>query len=172
MEKWDLYTVDRKKTSQTMIRGDKIPDGLYRLAIHVCIFNSEGKMLIQKRQSSKDTWPNKWDVTVAGSAISGETSIMAAEREVYEELGLKICLANKSPSLTINFNEGFIDVYLLNMDLDLDTLKLQDEEVKAVSWANIDEIKTMIKEKKFIPYYNSLIDLLFDMRNQFGSIKK
>lgn len=28
-----------------------------------------------------------WDLTVGGSAISGDTSQMAAEREVYEEIG-------------------------------------------------------------------------------------
>lgn len=41
MELWDLYTKDRIKTNQTMIRGDKQPEGVYRLVVHVCIFNSK-----------------------------------------------------------------------------------------------------------------------------------
>lgn len=83
MEIWDLYTKDRIKTEETMVRGEKITKGFYRLVVHVCIFNSQGEMLIQQRQLFKSSWPNMWDVTVGGSAISGDTSQSAAEREVY-----------------------------------------------------------------------------------------
>jgi isopentenyldiphosphate isomerase len=124
MEIWDLYTKDREKTNQTMIRGENVPEGFYRLAVTVCIFNSEGKMLIQQRVSFKDDWPNLWDVSCAGSSISGDTSQTAAEREVLEELGLKINLENERPHLTNYFADGFNDIYILNMDLDLSKLKL------------------------------------------------
>ena len=132
MEIWDLYTKDREKTNKTMVRGENVPEGFYRLAVTVCIFNSEGKMLIQQRVSFKDDWPNLWDVSCAGSAISGDTSQTAAEREAFEELGLKINLENERPTLINLFDEGFDDVYVLNMDVDLSTLNLQPEEVQNV----------------------------------------
>ena len=53
MEIWDLYTKDRIKTEETMVRGEKITKGFYRLVVHVCIFNSRGEMLIQQRQPFK-----------------------------------------------------------------------------------------------------------------------
>ena len=53
MEAWDLYTQDRVKTGQTMLRGDPVPEGLFHLQVHVCIFNEQGEMLIQQRQSTK-----------------------------------------------------------------------------------------------------------------------
>ena len=53
MELFDLYTRDRVKTGRTMVRGDKVPEGLYRLVVHVCIFDPEGRMLIQQRQPFK-----------------------------------------------------------------------------------------------------------------------
>ena len=46
----DLYTADRIPTGQTILRGDKPPADRYRLVVHVCIFNSKGEMLIQKRK--------------------------------------------------------------------------------------------------------------------------
>ena len=161
MEIWDLYTENREKTNQTMIRGEKVPEGFYHLSVTVCIFNSEGKMLIQQRVPTKDDWPNLWDVSCGGSAISGDTSQMAAEREAFEELGLKINLENERPTLINLFDEGFDDVYVLNMDVDLSTLKLQPEEVQNVKWASKEEIFSMIDDGSFIPYHKSWIDILF-----------
>ena len=166
MEIWDLYTKDRIKTDEKMVKGEKIIKGLYRLVVHVCIFNSQGEMLIQQRQSFKNSWPNMWDLTVGGSAISGDTSQLAAEREVYEEIGYKLSLDEIRPALTINFQEGFDDIYLIQKDIEISNLCLQYEEVKAVKWASKEEILSMINEETFIPYHKSLIELLFVIKDK------
>lgn len=169
MEIWDLYDEDRIKTGETMVRGEAIPKGFYHLVVHVCIFNSRGEMLIQQRQPFKSGWANRWDVTVGGSAVSGDTSQVAAEREVAEEIGYQISLEGIRPSLTINFDDGFDDFYLVQQDLDITKLKLQYEEVQAVKWASRDDILTMIDDETFIPYHKSLIELLFFMRDKMGT---
>ena len=168
MEIWDLYTKDRINTDKTMVRGTQIPNGFYRLVVHICIFNSQGEMLIQQRQPFKSGWSNMWDITVGGSAISGDTSKSAAEREVYEEIGYKLSLDGIRPALTINFDEGFDDIYLIQQDIDITKLKLQYEEVKAVKWASKEKILSMIDEEIFISYHKSLIELLFSMRSYPG----
>ena len=86
MELWDLYTENREKTEKTMVRGEKIPDGYFRMVVHVVIFNSDGEMLIQKRQPFKSGWSGMWDITVGGSAIAGDDSRSAARRETLEDL--------------------------------------------------------------------------------------
>ena len=48
MELFDLYTAEREKTGKTMVRGDRTPDGYYRLVVHVSIFYREGRMLIRR----------------------------------------------------------------------------------------------------------------------------
>lgn len=169
MEIWDLYDKDRIKTGETMVRGSKFKENTYHLVVHVCIFNLEGKMLIQQRQPFKDGWPNMWDITVGGSAVSGDTSQLAAEREVYEEIGYKLSLDGIRPALTINFDKGFDDIYLIQKDIDISKLKLQYEEVQSVKWASKEEILSMIDEEIFIPYHKSLIDLLFFMRTSKNS---
>ncbi|MDU3803459.1 NUDIX hydrolase [Paraclostridium bifermentans] len=169
MEIWDLYDKDRIKTGETMVRGSQFKENTYHLVVHVCIFNLEGKMLIQQRQPFKDGWPNMWYITVGGSALSGDTSQLAAEREVYEEIGYKLSLDGIRPSLTINFDKGFDDIYLIQKDIDISKLKLQYEEVQSVKWASKEEILSMIDEEIFIPYHKSLINLLFFMRTSKNS---
>ena len=169
MELFDLYTADRVKTDRTMVRGEQTPEGFYRMVVHVCIFDSEGRMLIQQRQPFKRGWSNLWDISVGGSAVSGDSSRSAAERETFEELGLVIDLKNVRPTLTIHFEHGFDDIYVLTMPVNLSSLKLQYEEVQAVRWASEDEILQMIDDGLFIPYEKSLIKLLFFRRNHRSS---
>ena len=165
MELFDLYTADRRKTGKTMVRGEPVPEGFYRMVIHVCIFDEAGRMLIQQRQPFKDGWPDRWDISVGGSAVTGDSSSSAAERETMEELGLPIDLTDERPSLTVYFERGFDDYYVLTKDIDLDTLNLQPEEVQAVRWAGPEEIMQMIDDGRFIPYEKSLISFLFSRRN-------
>lgn len=172
MELWDLYDKDKIKTGKTMLRGDKIPDGYYHLVVHACIFNSSGELLIQQRQSFKEGWSNMWDITVGGSSVKGENSSEAVRRELFEELGLNICLNNIRPTISINFDGGFDDVYLLEKDVELESLELQYDEVQAVKWANLGEILEMIDSREFIPYHKSFISLIFDMRGKYGAINK
>ncbi len=172
VEIWDLYDKDRVKLNQTMKRGDEFLPDTYHLAVHVCIFNSKGEMLIQQRQPFKEGWPNMWDITVGGSAVAGDNSQVAAEREVLEEIGYELSLEGIRPSLTINFKDGFDDIYLVEREVDLSTLTLQPEEVQAVKWATRHEIFELIEQGLFIPYHESLIELLFNIRNQLGCHKK
>ena len=170
METWDIYDINRLKTGRTAQRGwGKLEKGDYHLVVHICIFNSKGEMLIQQRQPFKDSWPNVWDITVGGCAISGDSSQKAAERELFEELGYKIDLTDTRPHLTLNFKAGFDDYYLIEDDVEIDKLKLQQEEVQQVKWASKDEILELIENGEFIPYYKDLIALLFEMRRGFGS---
>ena len=172
MELWDLYTADREKTGRTMVRGEKMPEGCYHLVVHVCIFNSKGEMLIQRRQPFKEGWPDMWDITVGGSAVSGDTSQTAAARELFEELGVELSFEDKRPALTINFPVGFDDMYLVEKDVDLSELKLQYEEVQSAAWSSEEDILKMIDTGEFIPYKKSLIKLLFAMRDGMGGFMR
>lgn len=166
MELFDLYDRERNKTGRTMERGTPIPEGCYRMVVHVCVFNSDGKMLIQRRQPFKRSWSGMWDLPVGGSSVSGDTSISAAIRETSEEIGVTLVPDELRRILTIETATGvFDDIYVVHKDLDETALTLQYEEVEQVKWASAEEIKSMIDEKIFIPYHKSLIDLLFFMKD-------
>ena len=61
MELWDVYDINRKRINRTWVRGEELQQGDLHLVIHVCIFNSNGDMLIQQRQPFKEGWPNIHD---------------------------------------------------------------------------------------------------------------
>ncbi len=171
MEYWDLYDNERKKVC-TIERSQKIPEGLNRLVVHVCIFNSNGMMLIQQRAVDKKSLPNMWDLTLGGCVQAGENTRQGAHREVLEELGLDIDFSNERPYFTINFNGGFDDFFLIEKDVSLDEISFKDNEVQAVKWASECEILKMIDEKKFINFYKPLISTIFEMRKNRGAMQK
>ena len=172
MELWNVYDVNRNKTNRKMVRGEEFEPGDYHMVVHVCIFNAKGEMLIQQRQPFKQGWSNMWDVTVGGSATAGDTSQMAAQRETFEEIGLELDFSELRPHLTVNGEYGFNDIYLIESKVDIHKLTLQPEEVQNVKWASLDEILQMIESGEFIPYYKSLIQLLFESRRQRGSVRR
>lgn len=168
MELWDTYNANREKIGK-MVRGTAFEKGTFHLVIHICIFDSAGRMLIQQRQKDKQGgWPNLWDITVGGSAVAGEDAQTAASRELNEELGICVDLTGIRPNLTVNFDCGFDDIFLVEKDVELGEMVLQSEEVQNVMWATKDEIKQMIADNVFIPYYPSFIDLIFDSRMHYG----
>ncbi len=168
MEKWDLYDRDRRPTGEVHERGKPLPAGRYHMVVHVVIFNSKGEMLIQQRQPFKEGWPNLWDITVGGSAVAGDTSRTAAQREVLEEIGLALDLSDEQPRLTVPFDCGFDDIYILTKDVDLTALHLQESEVQAVKWAEEAEVLAMLADGRFIPYHRAFIELLFALRDSRG----
>ena len=164
MELWDIYDIDRQPTGCTGVRGEKLGFGEYHMVVHLGIINSEGRMLIQRRCLQKATFPGKWDISVGGSALSGETSRQAMHRELLEELGVDIDFSDIRPKLTVNFERGFDDYYLICRDIDLAGLRLQEEEVMDARWADISEIFDLIDRGEFLPFMKSFIQLLFDMK--------
>ncbi|MCK5129454.1 MAG: NUDIX domain-containing protein [Clostridiales bacterium] len=169
MEIMDIYDGNRVKTDRTHVRGDALSEGEYVIVVAICIFNSKGEMLVQQRQPFKEGWPNMWDITAAGSATTGETSQQAAARELQEEIGYKRDLTNERPFLTVNGDYVFVDIYLLEDDVNINDLVLQYEEVKSVQWASKEDIFQMIGDNTFIPYYKGLVEMLFEMRHQRGT---
>lgn len=171
MELLDIYDIDRNKTNKLIQRGDKLSKGSYHLVVHICIFNTKGKMLVQQRHDSNEEWPNIWDVSVGGCATMGENSRSAAERELKEELGIDKCFANIRPHFTINFTCGFDDFYIINQNVHIEELRLHPDEVQNVKWASMNEIISMIERNEFIPYHTGLIHLLFDVHKKYGSLQ-
>lgn len=169
MELWDVYDALRQKTGKIHERGMPMAAGEYHLVVHGCLFNPEGKMLIQQRQPFKEGWPNLWDVTASGSALTGETPQQAMAREMLEEVGIQHDFEGVRPTFTVNFDVGFADWFLIERgDIDCQTLRLQPEEVQAVRWAGLDEILQMMEEGLFIPYEPSFMAFLFSRLGRMG----
>jgi len=64
-------------------------DGKLHRAFSVFIFNSEGKLLLQQRKSSKRLWGGYWANTCCSHPRKGETVDGASKRRLLEEVGLE-----------------------------------------------------------------------------------
>jgi len=170
MEQFDVYDKNRVFMNKSYPRGTKLQDGEHRTVVHICIFNAKGEMLLQQRASCKKLWPDMWDITAGGNVVAGESSSESATRELFEELGINVDFEKIRPHLTINFENGFDDYYFLSLDLDPTTLTLQEDEVQNVKWASKDAVKKLFDNGKFLPYVESFILSLFDLKNQYGII--
>lgn len=162
-ELWDIYDKDRNRTGKLHRRGDELAPGAFHLVVHICIFNAQNQLLMQQRQPWKAGWPNMWDLSAAGSALAGETSKEAAEREVREELGITVHIDAERPLFTFNFKNGFDDFWMIEQDLPLSELRLQYEEVKNVQWADKETLSQMQQDRIVIPYH--FLDKVFELKN-------
>ena len=167
MELVDLYDENRVPLGRVAERHAKKAPGEYRVVVHVCIFNSLGQLLIQRRSPEKTVWPELWDVSIGGGVDAGETSRQGAEREVLEELGYDLDLIGLRPAMTVNFEGGFDDFFVVTRDLDIRELRLQKEEVSDVRWATLEETLAMLEDGQFIPYPPSFLQFLFEARGSF-----
>lgn len=151
MEYADVYDKYRRKLGKTVLKGDKLTQGEYYLAVHVWIMNNKGEFLIQKRASTVLYNPNIWSLT-SGAAIAGEDSYGACVREVLEELGIEPNMDSSKVLFTLDRGNNFCDVWLVNQEVNLRKCVLQVEEVSDIKWATRKEIFNMIAEGEFVPY--------------------
>lgn len=162
-EFWDIYDENRTKLEGVHKRGEKIPTGQRHIVMHLCIFDKNNKLLIQKRTKSKGKFSELWDVSVGGSALAGETSAQGIKRECAEELGLTLPLERFYVLMTLHGPHYFDDYYVIHEDVDLNSLKLQKDEVEEVRWASREEVLHLLHSDQFVPWQESFITFLFNI---------
>lgn len=171
-ELWDVYSFDRRRTGRTTHRGEDLAPDEFHLVVHICVFDREGRMLIQKRNPQKRSWAGLWDLSAGGCALMGESSQQAAARELFEELGLEADFSNTRPVLTINFEKGFDDVFEIERELEPEELRLQAEEVTQARWATLDEVCALLENDGFVPYSLEFVRLLFDIHRYGAGLRR
>ncbi len=90
--------------------------------------------------------------TTGGHVKAGTTSVEGIIEEVEEELGLSL----KPSDLQVYYSgredssRVFFDDYYARVDVDLEDLKLQDDEVDEALWMTADEICAAIESGEFL----------------------
>lgn len=63
--------------------------GLRHRSVHIFLIDSKGRIWLEKRAGSTDTYPGYYNSSAAGHVSRGETYLQGAQREVEEELGMR-----------------------------------------------------------------------------------
>jgi len=71
-----------------VLRAEVHARGLWHRSAHVFLFRSDGALYIQRRASTKDLYPDRWDFSVGEHLRPGEDYADGARRGLREELGL------------------------------------------------------------------------------------
>lgn len=152
----DVLDANGNKTGEVCSKKEIKEKGLFHSAIAVCIVNQDNDILLQKRSESKKAFPNMWSMFVTGHVISGENPKQAAVREIYEEIGLKLkerdldllYIIKSERKTAENYYENiFFNTYIVHKKIDINKLKIQNEELSEIKFISIFELKKLIKEK-------------------------
>jgi isopentenyldiphosphate isomerase len=98
--------------------------------------------LISQRSHLKEKAPLKWECN-GGALLAGENVIDGLVREIYEELGISLPQDKAIFLKTAKNNHRFKEIYLFEMDIEIDQLKFVDGEVSSAKWVNIEEFMNM-----------------------------
>lgn len=170
MEKWDILNVDGTPTGRTTLRGQcKLRPNEYHLVVHIWVVSSKGEFLIQRRSESKKLMPGEWAAT-GGAAISGEDSYTAANRELYEELGIPSNKSNLKMLARIKRRNSLLDVWFINSDIEISKLRLQKTEVAEAKWVDREQFKAMIKNGEFHNYGSEYFNTLFSQIDELRGV--
>lgn len=124
--------------------------GLTHRASYILVFNELRQLFIQKRTTTKDIYPDYWDVAAGGVVLAGEGYKQSAERELEEELGIR-CTA-----LEFLFEHFYEDrdnsvwghVFACTHE---GPFELQEEEVAYGMFISIPELFELAKKEPFTP---------------------
>ena len=148
MELVDLLNNRKELTGETCERNS-VPEGKYRLSIHIWIVNDKNEILIQQRSASRKMFPNMWTNT-GGACVAGETSIETVFRELKEELDITPSIDNLELIASYKRKKDYVDVWLLRQNININDLKFNDNEVQAAKWVSIEEWKKLLIEEQAI----------------------
>lgn len=122
-------------------------DGDKHRAVHVLIFNADGKVFLQKRSMSKDTFPGAWDSSASGHLDCGEDYDACAVREVREELGFKLpsCPARLFKlDACSGTGQEFVWIYRCQAE---GPFQLHPQEIERGDWFSPEQVTKWIAER-------------------------
>lgn len=125
--------------------------GLLHRAISVIVFNSKGEMLLQQRAYTKYHWAGIWSNTCCSHPRKDEGFKEAAERRLFEELGIQIPLSEqfnfiykaydeKSGLTEHEYDVVFTGVYDGSFEINRD-------EVEATKWIEVKDLLADIAKR-------------------------
>lgn len=122
--------------------------GLLHRAISVFILNEKGEMLLQKRALHKYHSAGLWTNTCCSHPRPGEGTKMAAERRLFEEMGIKTSLIHKGQFIyKTEFGNGLTEFELDHVFTGIHSVnpELNPEEAADFCWKSVNDIRIDIK---------------------------
>lgn len=161
MEYLDIVDEEGNPTGEVIERSRAHAEGIRHRTSHVWLVRKKKEslqFLLQRRSDNKESFRGCYDISSAGHIPAGVGFKASAIRELKEELGvdadedeLIYCGDRKIVWDDVFDGKPFFDrqytkVFALWRDMDEEEYILQEEEVSAVLWMDLDELIRAVKE--------------------------
>ena len=158
MELWDAYDRNLEKIEgMTLIRGEKIPEGVYHLVCDVIVRHTDGEYLLMQRDSRKHCG-GMWEATAGGSALQGENPLDCAIRELREETGIHAEHLEEVGRVRAAGRNAIYCEFLCITDCRKDSIILQEGETSAYKWVTQDELLSMKRDELVTQRMQNFVD--------------
>lgn len=146
-ELFDVVDRDDRVVSQAPRREVHARKLLHR-ATHVIVHDAQGRLFLQKRSMSKDTFPGCWDSSCSGHVDAGEDYLIAARRELGEELGWHDASLPLRPLLKLSpcAGNGYEFIQIFVMGPVSGPFELHPEEITEGRWVTPAELDVLVGE--------------------------
>lgn len=143
MEIWDAYNSRLEKIkNKKLVRGEKIPDGLFHLVCDILVKHADGTYLLMQRDLRK-SYGGMWEATAGGSALAGESPLECAVRELREETGIDASeLTEVGRVVDIESHAIYVE-FLCITNWNKNGVSLQAGETIAYKWVSRNELLNM-----------------------------
>ncbi len=143
VEIWDAYDRQFNKIENVrLVRGEVVPDGMYHLVCEIIVKHDDGTYLLMQRDFEKHLG-GMWELTAGGSALTNETPIECAVRELREETGIKSGNLKEIRRIVHDGHRSLYVEYLCITDWDKNAVILQEGETVDYKWVDKTELLEM-----------------------------
>lgn len=180
----DILDESGNLTGQKATRQETHKKGLIHQAVHIWIYNRRGQILFQKRSPKVSVYSGYWDISSAGHISSGDEADESALRELQEELGLKVQVADLEKNQIRRqhqevlenkwLNNEFDHIYFFNYEGDIKDLKYSDGEVSEARFFDISEVENLLNNpqsaENFVPHGDYYFEIIKEIRAKLGGV--
>lgn len=133
--------------------------GLWHRGVHVLVFNSKGRLLLQIRSATKDKSPNLYDCSVSEHLERGERYRDAATRGLREELGIADTKLKEILKFRMNYGPNDNMISKLYECQYHGPVRIDKHETRRLESHSLHEIKEILRkyEDKFAPWAKEIL---------------
>lgn len=177
----DVLDESGLRTGEVLSRSDTHRLGKLHRVVHLYLFDTKDRLLLQRRASTVDHFPGALTISVLGHVDAGESSMDTVERELEEELGLSrervsirfLFSYRRDAVLSEEYiDRQFNDVYAAWGDFALSDVAVDSAEVAGVCLVEFAEFVAMASDPSSAladVYRDEARDLVYFLAKRFGT---
>ncbi len=150
MEQWDAYDFKGHKLNKILIRGEKVPKGMYHLVSEIMVRHTDGSFLLMQRDHNKEVYPGHYEASAGGSVLINESAREGAIRELKEETGINSFISLEEVGVNI-YDDSIFHSFICITDFLKDKITLQESETISYKWISEEEFKEYIHSDLRVP---------------------